>query len=57
MALKSADRNISPLLSDELPVPPVYTPGRTALFKETSQSSLATSPEADLPALPNLVNY
>lgn len=47
---KSVDTNLSPLLSEEMPVPPVYTPGRAALLKETSQSSMATSPEADLPA-------
>lgn len=47
---KSVDTNISPLLSEEMPVPPAYTPGRAALLKETSQSSMASSPEADLPA-------
>lgn len=47
---KSVDTNLSPLLSEEMPVPPVYTPGKAALLKETSQSSMATSPEADLPA-------
>jgi len=47
---KSVDTNISPLLSEEMPIPPAYTPGRAALLKETSQSSMATSPEADLPA-------
>lgn len=47
---KSVETNTSPLLSEEMPVPPVYAPGWAAPFKTTSQSPMAPSPEGDLPA-------
>lgn len=47
---KPAETNLSSPRSEEMPVPPVYTPGRAAPLKGTSQSSVAASPGAAPPA-------